>query len=119
MQDKKHYIFSKGAPEILINYCSHYIDRNGEAVSINSEFKEEMKANISNFASQSLRTLLICYRELPGGLSTLEDPEKLENELVVLGMAGIQDPLKESVPGAVVKCKVAGITVRMVTGDNT
>lgn len=38
---------------------------------------------------------------------------------MVLGIAGIQDPLKETVPGAVVKCKEAGITVRMVTGDNT
>ena len=37
----------------------------------------------------------------------------------MLGIAGIQDPLKETVPGAVVKCKEAGITVRMVTGDNT
>ena len=34
-------------------------------------------------------------------------------------MAGIQDPLKDTVPGAVEKCKNAGITVRMVTGDNT
>jgi P-type Ca2+ transporter type 2B len=38
---------------------------------------------------------------------------------VVLGLAGIKDPLKESIPDSVNQCKRAGITVRMVTGDNT
>lgn len=38
--------------------------------------------------------------------------------MVVLGLAGIKDPLKKSVPEAVKVCKNAGITVRMVTGDN-
>jgi Ca2+ transporting ATPase len=42
----------------------------------------------------------------------------LEKDLIVLGVAGIKDPLKESVPEAVLNCKKAGITVRMVTGDN-
>lgn len=78
-----------------------------------------MKKVISNFASQSLRTLLICYREIPENVVNTSDPEKLESQLIVLGVAGIKDPLKQSVPDAVVKCKLAGITVRMVTGDNT
>jgi len=39
--------------------------------------------------------------------------------LIILGIAGIKDPLKETVPDAVLACKKAGIIVRMVTGDNT
>lgn len=39
--------------------------------------------------------------------------------MIVLGLAGIKDPLKEAVPDAVQQCKRAGIIVRMVTGDNT
>lgn len=38
---------------------------------------------------------------------------------MILGLAGIKDPLKEGIPEAVTSCKRAGITVRMVTGDNT
>lgn len=38
---------------------------------------------------------------------------------MVLCLAGIKDPLKESVPESVLTCKKAGIIVRMVTGDNT
>ena len=32
-------------------------------------------------------------------------------------MAGIKDPLREGIEDAVRKCKTAGVTVRMVTGD--
>ena len=39
--------------------------------------------------------------------------------MIVIALAGIKDPLKDSVPDAVLKCKKAGIIVRMVTGDNT
>jgi Ca2+-transporting ATPase len=35
-----------------------------------------------------------------------------------LGVCGVQDPVRKEVPGAVVTCQRAGITVRMVTGDN-
>lgn len=33
-------------------------------------------------------------------------------------IAGIKDPLRKEIPAAIAKCKTAGITVRMVTGDN-
>jgi len=38
--------------------------------------------------------------------------------LTCLGVVGIQDPVRAEVPGAIRKCQRAGITVRMVTGDN-
>ncbi|PNW83854.1 hypothetical protein CHLRE_04g217954v5 [Chlamydomonas reinhardtii] len=46
------------------------------------------------------------------------DPEYLEKDLVLVGLVGLQDPLRPEVPGAVAACTRAGITVRMVTGDN-
>ena len=36
----------------------------------------------------------------------------------VVAVVGIQDPIRPEVPGAIAKCQRAGITVRMVTGDN-
>jgi magnesium-transporting ATPase (P-type) len=56
---------------------------------------------------------------LPKDIVNTTDPEKLEKDLIILGLAGIKDPLKDSVPEAVLSCKRAGIIVRMVTGDNT
>lgn len=116
----KYYIFSKGAPEILVNYCTKFLDKNNEVTAINERFKTELEETISKFASQSLRTLLLCYQELPNKeIANTSDPEKLEKDLIILGLAGIKDPLKDSVPEAVLNCKKANIIVRMVTGDNT
>jgi magnesium-transporting ATPase (P-type) len=41
---------------------------------------------------------LICYQELPKDFANTTDPEKLEKDLIILGLAGIKDPLKDSVP---------------------
>jgi magnesium-transporting ATPase (P-type) len=116
----KYYIVSKGAPEILVNYCSKFLDKNNEVSAINERYKAELEETITKFASQSLRTILLCYQELPNKeIASTPDPEKLEKDLIILGLAGIKDPLKDSVPEAVLNCKKAGIIVRMVTGDNT
>ena len=69
--------------------------------------------------SNSCMPFLICYRsisldEMPPDFQA----ELLETDLVILGLAGIKDPLKHGVPEAVNSCKLAGIVVRMVTGDS-
>lgn len=47
-----------------------------------------------------------------------EDREVLEQNLTAVGVWGIQDPLREGITDAINKCKIAGITVIMCTGDN-
>jgi magnesium-transporting ATPase (P-type) len=47
-----------------------------------------------------------------------EDEQSISSNLVGLAICGIQDPVREEVPEAIEKCRRAGITVRMVTGDN-
>ena len=47
-----------------------------------------------------------------------EDAEELESDLTIDAIFGIKDPLRPDVPRAVQQCQEAGITVRMVTGDN-
>ncbi|GLC65033.1 hypothetical protein PLESTF_000239200 [Pleodorina starrii] len=46
------------------------------------------------------------------------DADYLERDMVLVGLLGLEDPLRGEVPAAVAACKRAGITVRMVTGDN-
>lgn len=47
-----------------------------------------------------------------------ESEEEICNNLTCLCIVGIEDPVRPEVPEAIKKCKRAGITVRMVTGDN-
>lgn len=74
-------------------------------------------------AEDSLRTLGIAYKKLAAH-DDLESKDKRgiyeveKDKLTVLGILGVMDLERPEVPGAIAKCHKAGITVRMVTGDN-
>ena len=65
-------------------------------------------------AQQGLRVLAFAYRKLAVGY----DRERLEEDLVFAGLAGLEDPPRPEVPEALRKCQEAGIKVIMVTGDH-
>ena len=113
----KTYVFTKGAPEYLLPSVTHFIDRQGKVAKVTPQFTKQVTQTISQFASESLRTILITYREQEAG-EFHEGAEDYETNLIVLGLVGIKDPLRREIPNAIKKCKAAGITVRMVTGDN-
>jgi P-type E1-E2 ATPase len=73
---------------------------------------------ISKFASESLRNILLTYREVTSEGEKDLAPEEVEKNLIVIGMVGIKDPLRDGIPQAVQLCHRAGVRVRMVTGDN-
>ena len=77
---------------------------------------------VKSYAKQSLRTLLLAYKDLrPKSKEIAYDTlteDFLEDDLILIAIAGIKDPLRDEIPEAIKKCKSASITVRMVTGDN-
>ncbi len=60
--NNKFYIYSKGAPDFLLPECAKFVAKNGEVKSINEDYKALLQYNLSQFAANSLRTLLICYK---------------------------------------------------------
>jgi len=67
LENGRTVIFSKGAPDFLLQNCSHFareVNNSTENSPINEEFKDVLNHTLSNFASESLRTLLLCYREV-------------------------------------------------------
>jgi len=112
-------LFMKGAPEIMLERCSHVYDAQSGEVPMTEELKRHLLDTVMNaYASDSLRTLCIAYRRFPQGVPDLDDVDGVETALVVLAVVGIEDPVRGEVPKAVQTCRDAGITVRMVTGDN-
>jgi Ca2+ transporting ATPase len=88
-----------------------------------AEFRERINNKIIRpFAKQSLRTLLLAYKDLETKTKHIDyesvSEDFLEDELIFVGVVGIKDPLRKEIPSAIKKCKEASITVRMVTGDN-
>lgn len=66
-----------------------------------------------------MRTISVAYKDLKENESWENiSNDELETNLTLIGIAGIRDNLRSGVKEAVRKCQSAGITVRMVTGDN-
>ncbi|XP_015203694.1 plasma membrane calcium-transporting ATPase 2 isoform X9 [Lepisosteus oculatus] len=120
LPDGSFRMYSKGASEIVLKKCSRILNAAGEPRIFKPRDRDEMvKKVIEPMACDGLRTICIAYRDFPGN----PEPEwDNENEIVAdltgICVVGIEDPVRPEVPEAIRKCQRAGITVRMVTGDN-
>uniref|UniRef100_A0A672NQM8 Calcium-transporting ATPase n=1 Tax=Sinocyclocheilus grahami TaxID=75366 RepID=A0A672NQM8_SINGR len=120
MPDGSFRLYSKGASEILLKKCSSILGANGETRSFKPRDRDEMvKKVIEPMACEGLRTICIGYRDLPCDPEPEWDNEaEIVTNLTCIAVVGIEDPVRPEVPEAIRKCQRAGITVRMVTGDN-
>ncbi|KAB2061598.1 hypothetical protein ES319_A10G096200v1 [Gossypium barbadense] len=107
---------TKGASEIVLAGCDKVIDSNGEVVPLDEKSINHLNATIIEFANEALRTLCLAYLELKNGFSS--DNAIPVSGYTCLGIVGIKDPVRPGVKESVAICRTAGITVRMVTGDN-
>ncbi|TRY99891.1 hypothetical protein DNTS_033998 [Danionella cerebrum] len=120
MPDGSFRLYSKGASEILLKKCSFILSRDGEARAFKPRDRDEMvKKVIEPMACDGLRTICVAYRELPADpMPDWENETEIVSNLICITVVGIEDPVRPEVPDAIKKCQRAGITVRMVTGDN-
>ncbi|XP_061934303.1 plasma membrane calcium-transporting ATPase 2 isoform X11 [Apis cerana] len=123
-------LFTKGASEIIMKKCAFIYGREGHLEKFTKEMQERLVKNvIEPMACDGLRTICIAYRDFVPGKAEInqvhidnepnwDDEENVVNNLTCLCIVGIEDPVRPEVPEAIRKCQKAGITVRMVTGDN-
>ena len=131
MKNGKYRLHVKGASEIMLGKCHKIIrdpTKDLTETLITTENMKTLNQVITNYASRSLRTIGILYRDFdswpPKGVPIQSDDPKLARfdkvfkDMVFFGIVGIQDPLRDGVAKAVRDCQGAGVNVRMVTGDN-
>ena len=99
--DDTIYQFSKGSPETVLEHCN-----------ITQEEKEEVIADVDEWAFKGYRTIALAYKE-----SSDESSINLKN-FTYLGFVAIIDPVREESPDAIKKAQEAGIKVVMITGDH-
>lgn len=109
----KNFIFTKGAPESVIEKCSRILI-NGKIYKLDEKTKLSVLKKNKDFARKALRVLGFAYREI----STLEKSQDLESNLIFVGLQGMIDPPRDAIKSSIKKCRDAGIRVIMVTGDN-
>ncbi|XP_051979261.1 plasma membrane calcium-transporting ATPase 1-like isoform X5 [Xyrauchen texanus] len=119
--DGSYRMFSKGASEILLKKCCKILTASGDAKAFKPRDREDMVKNvIEPMASEGLRTICLAYRDfhLSDAAPDWDDENDILTGLTCICVVGIEDPVRPEVPDAIKKCQRAGITVRMVTGDN-
>ena len=127
-------LYLKGASEILSRKCTRHVvvhppsqadnsvDRGYvETKEIDQPAEENISRTINFYASQTLRTIALCYRDFeswpPTGADYDDDEdvsfEYSAQDMTLIGITGVEDPLRDDVRGA-----VARVAVEMCTGDN-
>ncbi|XP_012511393.1 PREDICTED: plasma membrane calcium-transporting ATPase 4 [Propithecus coquereli] len=112
-------MYSKGASEIILRKCNRILDQKGEAIPFKNKDREDMvRTVIEPMACEGLRTICIAYRDFDDAEPSWDNESEILTQLTCIAVVGIEDPVRPEVPDAIARCKRAGITVRMVTGDN-
>ncbi|KAK4032723.1 hypothetical protein C8A01DRAFT_20241 [Parachaetomium inaequale] len=131
LPDGKFRAYVKGASEILLSKCNQVIaDPAGEELTTTAMTEGDravFSQTITSYAGQTLRTIGSSYRDFeswpPPELAdeqeiTALEFDKVHKDMTLVAIFGIKDPLRPTVIDAIKDCRRAGVTVRMVTGDN-
>ena len=102
----KRVVYVKGAPDILMGLCK-----------VSDEEAEKYNAKLTEYQSHANRTLAFAYKELNDADDIFKDGRININDLKMMGIVGIEDPVRTDVPAAIEDCLNAGIQVKIVTGD--
>ncbi|OQV17008.1 Plasma membrane calcium-transporting ATPase 3 [Hypsibius exemplaris] len=126
-------VHTKGASEWVMKSCDFIVGPNAEVLRFTEADEASLIRDVVEpMAHDGLRTIGSAYKDMifegkgkPGPndqIITVEpnwaDEDFCLGKMTMLGVFGIEDPVREEVPDAIRRCQKAGITVRMVTGDN-
>jgi len=106
-------LFCKGAPEMVVPLCDRTL-ADTEIRAFDEELRDKVRQAQEAMAGQGLRVIAMSYRPLEEDWKRTE----VEQNLIFAGLAGLEDPPRPEVPEALRKCREAGISVIMVTGDH-
>jgi P-type Ca2+ transporter type 2C len=110
--------FTKGAPDILLARCVQELAGEDTRPLTGARRAEILKSNDA-LAGEALRTLGVAFRSLPkDALRREEFDERVEHDLIFLGLIGMMDPPREEAKDAVARAQGAGIRAMMITGDH-
>lgn len=123
-------VYTKGASEIILKKCAFIMSDGGRIDKFSVSAQDRcVREVIEPMAKDGLRTISIAYRDFVPGKADInqvhydsepnwDDEEYVISNMTSVCVVGIEDPVRPEVPEAIRKCQKAGITVRMVTGDN-
>ena len=117
LQGERIHVYVKGAPEVLIEQCTTYLDSHGDA-ALDIDTKALFRAQNTSLAAGGLRILAVASRTISASeFDPAGDLFAYMQELRLDGLVGMMDPPRPEVRAAIALCNQAGIAVKMITGD--
>ena len=110
-EQKDEFVYSKGAIEHILEKCTRIQKENG-VFKILKKDKETIKQINKEMTSRALRVIALAYKKFD------DKNESIEENLVFMGLVGMEDAPREEVKEALATCRQAGIKVKMITGDD-
>jgi len=114
--DNETFAYRKGAPEIVLERCSHLLEDGKEKKLTKEKRKEILEVN-EKLAGNALRILAMAYKTLPAALEEYNE-KTVEGNMVFVGLQGMIDPPREEAIEANKLCQKTGIKTVMITGDH-
>jgi Ca2+-transporting ATPase len=112
------HVHVKGAPDVLLSRCERQLTAEGKA-GFGAADRLEIDSEYEALAARGLRGLLIASRTVPvSGFDQKGDLQRLVSGLTFVGLIGLLDPPRPEAKDAIAQCKIAGIRVKMITGDH-
>jgi Ca2+-transporting ATPase len=108
---RNNIMYSKGAIEKIL-HASEYEFVNGKIEKLNDKRKKEILSEAKKMEEDALRVLAFAFKKIS------KEKKAEENNLIFLGFTGMIDPPRKEVKEAVRQCKLAGIKIKMITGDS-
>jgi Ca2+-transporting ATPase len=107
----------KGAPDMVLDLCNRYQGMDDKPRLLDEAARQRIRDSIDRMTEDALRVLGVACRfeeDVPEGETRVE---KLEHDLIFVGLVGMIDPPREEVKPALEKARRAGIRTVMITGD--
>ncbi len=113
--NEKNTAYIKGAPDVILDNCK-YISINGQVKEMTAESRKRILYANHEMANRALRVLGFAYKALNEKYTS--EPEEVERDLTFIGLQAMIDPPREDVRESIAKCRSAGISTVVITGDH-
>lgn len=112
--DSSLNIYCKGSLENVIKKCSKALI-GGELVELTTTIKNKFTRIEKDMSNDALKVIAFAYKSIN---ENREDYRNEESDLVLVGLIGLKDPVRENIKESISKCLMANIRPIMLTGDN-
>ncbi len=118
-KESEHFVFCKGATEVLIPRCTFIGLRGKTEVALKEDDDKRIMENAEKYAGEGYRILSLAYKRIEKLPQKGEkEREEMESDLSYLGFVAVLDPPRDRVDESVNETLQAGIVPIMITGDS-